>query len=251
MTVTSLAIGVFGGLGRMGSAVVARAPAHGIEVSEIIDRRLQADGVCPKLKENPDWCAEAYLDFTTPEAFGQILSGCVEHRAPLVCGTTGLSAAQFETLAMSAEKIAVVYDTNMSLGVTVLRELVRKASLLRGMGFDCELVEAHHRHKKDAPSGTAKSLLQDIGEATVEHGRNGPHLRSSDEVGVHAIRMGGVLGEHSVYFASENEIIELRHSLISRNALADGALLAAKFVVQATPGLYSMADVWSWRNTNP
>ena len=190
--------------------------------------------------------AEALVEFTSPEA-------TVEHLAyekPLVIGTTGLSEEQRSKIEEASRTVPIVLAPNMSVGVNLLREVVRELSEKLGSGYDIELVETHHRNKVDAPSGTALFL----GEAAAEgrgtsledvavYGRAGHQPREEGEIGVHALRGGAVVGEHRLIFYSEGEEVEVVHRALSRRTFADGALRAAKFAAHAEPGLYSMKDV--------
>jgi 4-hydroxy-tetrahydrodipicolinate reductase len=169
----------------------------------------------------------------------------------IVIGTTGHSPAQMEAIARAAETIPIVLAANFSVGVNTLFWLTRKAAELLGEGFDLEIVETHHRLKKDAPSGTAKRLAQILADArslnyerNVAHGRQGlVGARPVDEIGMHAIRAGDVVGEHTVVFASNGERLELTHKASSRETFATGAARAAQWIIGKPAGLYSMEDV--------
>ncbi|MGI8911395.1 MAG: 4-hydroxy-tetrahydrodipicolinate reductase [Rubrobacteraceae bacterium] len=195
--------------------------------------------------EDPPDEAEALIEFTTPDA-------TVAHLAygkPHVIGTTGLSEDQRTRVEEAARNVPIVLAPNMSVGVNLLRDVVRDLSAKLG-GYDIEIVEAHHRNKKDAPSGTALLLAnaaaegrgQDLDEVAA-YGREGVSPRREGEIGVHALRGGAVVGEHRLIFYSEGEEIEVIHRALSRRTFADGALRAAKFAARAEPGLYSMRDV--------
>lgn len=196
--------------------------------------------------EEPPENAEALIEFTTPEA-------TVEHLAyskPLVIGTTGFSEEQHDKLKEASQNAPIMLAPNMSVGVNLLREVVREVSEKLGPGYDIEVVEAHHRNKVDAPSGTALFLARAAAEGRGEsledvsvYGREGYQPREEGEIGVHALRGGAVVGEHRLIFYSEGEEIEVIHRALSRRTFADGALRAAGFVARAEPGLYSMKDV--------
>lgn len=195
-------------------------------------------------KDPPDG-AEALIEFTMPEATIEHLS----YRRPLVIGTTGLSEEQHTKIEEAAKDVPIVLAPNMSVGVNLLREMVRD---LAGKlaSYDIEVVEAHHRNKKDAPSGTALLLAraaaegrgQNLDEVAV-YGRKDVSLRKEGEIGIHALRGGAVVGEHRLIFYSEGEEVEVVHRALSRRTFATGALQAAKFVSTAEPGLYSVRDV--------
>jgi 4-hydroxy-tetrahydrodipicolinate reductase len=197
------------------------------------------------LTEDPPDDTDALIEFTTPEA----TVGHLSYRKPAVIGTTGLSEEQHGKIEEAAQNVPIVLAPNMSVGVNLLREMVRELSE-KLAGYDVELVEAHHRNKKDAPSGTALLLAraaaegrgQDLEEVAV-YGREGVAPRTEGEIGVHAVRGGAVVGEHRLIFYSEGEEVEVVHRALSRRTFADGAMRAAKFVATAGPGLYSMQDV--------
>ena len=197
------------------------------------------------LTEDPPQEAEVLIEFTTPEATVDHLS----YRKPAVIGTTGLDEEQRAKIEEAAKNVPIVLAPNMSVGVNLLREVVRELSA-KLSGYDVELVEAHHRNKKDAPSGTALLLTraaaegrgQDLEEVAV-YGREGVAPRSEGEIGIHALRGGAVVGEHRLIFYSEGEEVEVVHRALSRRTFADGAMRAAKFAATTEPGLFSMRDV--------
>ncbi len=191
------------------------------------------------------------VDFTRPEATRSFVRAAIENGTPAVIGTTGIDEKGMNEIKNLAELVPVVYATNMSLGINLLRRLIVQASDSLGEGFDTEVLEMHHRHKEDAPSGTALTLAKDLAEArgidfseAACFGREGfTGERDQDTIGVLALRGGDVAGEHTVYFAGEGERVELTHRASSRETFARGALRAARFVSQAEPGFYDMQDV--------
>jgi len=195
--------------------------------------------------ENPPEEAEVLIEFTTPEATVEHLS----YGKPHVIGTTGLSPEQRAKVEEAAKSVPIVLAPNMSVGVNLLREVVRELSE-KLVGYDVEVVEAHHRNKKDTPSGTALLLAwaaaegreQNLDEVAV-YGREGVSPRKEGEIGIHALRGGAVVGEHRLIFYSEGEEVEVIHRALSRRTFADGALRAARFVAGAKAGLYSMREV--------
>ena len=195
--------------------------------------------------EDPPGSAEALIEFTTPEATVAHLS----YGRPHVIGTTGLSEDQISEVEKAAESVPVVLAPNMSVGVNLLRDVVRELSAKLGENYDIEVVESHHRDKKDAPSGTALFLAQaaaegrnrDLDEVAV-YGRGGLSPRQGGEIGIHALRGGAVVGEHRLIFYSTGEEVEVTHRALSRRTFADGALRAASFAADARPGLYSITD---------
>ena len=196
--------------------------------------------------EDPPETAEVLIEFTTPEATVQHLS----YDRPHVIGTTGLSEEQLERVEAASRSVPIVLAPNMSVGVNLLREVVRELCAKLGEGYDLEVVEAHHRNKKDAPSGTALFLAQAAAEGrkrnldeVAVYGREGLAPRQEGEIGIHALRGGAVVGEHRLVFFSNGEEIEVVHRVLSRRTFAEGALRAARFAAYAQPGLYTMADV--------
>jgi len=194
---------------------------------------------------------DAVIDFSQAEATEAICAACVEARKPLIIGTTGQASAQRDAMTKAAERIPIVLAANFSVGVNTLFWLTRKAAALLGEDFDLEIVEMHHRLKKDAPSGTAKRLAEILGEVRglagkndVVHGRVGQTgERPAKQIGLHAIRAGDVIGEHTVIFAGAGERLELTHKASSRDTFALGALRAARWLIEQPPGLYSMENV--------
>ncbi len=195
--------------------------------------------------EAPPEDAGVLIEFTTPEATVEHLS----YGLPHVIGTTGLSEEQLAEVEEAAQNAPIVLAPNMSLGVNLLREVVRDLAA-KLEGYDIEVVEAHHRHKKDAPSGTALFLARAAAEGrersleeVAVHGREGYAPREPGEIGIHALRGGAVVGEHRLVFYADGEEVEVVHRALSRRTFADGALRAARFAAGAGPGLYGMADV--------
>ncbi len=210
--------------GRMGRAVVAAA---GKDSRLTITRGLgRGDALEPGLE-----ACEVVIDFSLAEATEAVCRACVVQGRPLVLGTTGHSAAQKSLIAAAAEKIPLVHAANFSVGVNALFVLARRASELLGKEFDVEVVELHHRTKKDAPSGTAKRLLEILQE------------KRAQEIPAHSVRAGDIVGEHTVLFAGPGERLELAHRAASRETFAVGALRAARWIVGKPAGLYSMEDV--------
>ncbi len=200
--------------------------------------------------EDPPGNVEVLIDFTSPEA-------TVEHLAygkPVVIGTTGLNGEQHAKVEEAMKTVPIVLAPNTSVGVNLLREVVRELSEKLGPDYDIELVEAHHRNKKDAPSGTALFLGRAAAEGrgkgldeVATYGREGAVPRQEGEIGIHAIRGGAVVGEHRLTFYGLGEEIEVTHRSLSRQTFATGALRAARFAASAQPGLYSMRDVLNGR----
>ena len=196
-------------------------------------------------KEPPE-DAGVLIEFTTPAATVEHLT----YGKPHVIGTTGLSAGHHARVEDASRSAPIVIAPNMSVGVNLLREVVRELSAKLGADYDLEVVEAHHRSKKDAPSGTALLLARAAAEGrgrdleeVVVYGREGLSPREEGEIGIHALRGGAVVGEHRVTFYGPGEEVEVVHRALSRRNFAAGALESARFGATADPGLYSMRDV--------
>ena len=195
--------------------------------------------------------ADVIIDFTTPIATLTNLSIARIEKIPIVIGTTGITDEEQKVIESSAKTIPVLFSSNMSIGVNVLFNLVPAAAVALGEDYDIEIIESHHNKKKDAPSGTAKTLLEKISHAkgknaadTAIYGRAGNiGQRPKNQIGIHAVRAGGIVGEHTVIFAGENETVEITHRANSRDIFAKGALMAAKYITGKSPGLYSMENV--------
>ena len=193
---------------------------------------------------------DVVIDFSSHQATGALLDLAAAHRKAIVIGTTGHSAAEKSRLLGLAARVPCVWAGNFSVGVNLLFALTRRAAQVLGPDYDAELVEMHHRFKKDAPSGTAARLLEIILEerqlaaTALRHGRSGiTGERTPTEVGVHALRGGDVVGEHTVIFAALGERLELTHKASDRAIFARGAVRAARWVVAQPPGVYDMQDV--------
>lgn len=222
---------VHGASGRMGGALLRLAPDAGVEVVSAVARR-PIDAAVPtlvpeRLREATDF--DVAIDFSLPEAFDPILALCVERGAAFVSGTTGLSDAQREAIDSASSKIPLVWAANFSLGVAVLADLVERAARMVP-GWDCDIVESHHVHKKDAPSGTALALGDRAGQGGAT-----PRYAS--------LRAGDIVGEHTVQFATAGERIELVHRATNRDVFARGALHVATRLAGRAPGRYAVADL--------
>ena len=230
------------GIELAGGTVEPGAPELGSDLGELCGSGTA--GV--KATEDPPDSAEVLIEFTTPEA----TVGHLSYGTPHVIGTTGLSENQVSKVEKAAQTVPIVLAPNMSVGVNLLRDVVREISARLGETYDIEVVEAHHRNKKDAPSGTALFLARAAAEGRnrnldeiAVYGREGFSPRREGEIGIHAVRGGAVVGEHKLIFYSGGEEIEITHRALSRRTFADGALRAARFAATAPPGLYSMPDV--------
>ncbi len=194
---------------------------------------------------------EVVIDFTLPKPTINNLEVAAKYGKAFVCGTTGLNVDQINTIQQASTQIAVVYSPNMSMGINLLFQIVEDVAGMLSGGYDVEIVEAHHKFKKDAPSGTAKRLAEIIAKRRgldlnhcFEHGREGfTGERKVEKIGIHALRGGDIIGEHTVTFIGMGERLELSHRAHSRYTFVRGALQATKFVVNSKAGLYNMLDV--------
>ncbi|HVP95253.1 MAG TPA: 4-hydroxy-tetrahydrodipicolinate reductase [Methanoregulaceae archaeon] len=187
------------------------------------------------------------IDFTIADAAVSNVKSGVKFGTALVIGTTGFTPAQRVVMAKAIEgQVPAVISSNFSIGVNIFWQLIREAAPFLA-DYDIEVLEAHHRYKKDAPSGTAKTILQildeSIGERRKQYGREGMREREKMEIGVHVIRGGDIVGDHSVLFSGNYETITLSHRAYDRSVFAQGALRAARWVTGKEPGIYSMSDV--------
>lgn len=197
-----------------------------------------------------DGCADVVIDFSHPAALSPLLSFCVKRGVAAVLATTGYSPEQLEEIRDAAKDVAIFRSANMSLGINVLIELIRKAAAVLN-GYDIEIVERHHNRKVDAPSGTAL-MLADAAASAVSYDADYVYDRSivrqpreQREIGISAVRGGTIVGDHEVIFAGRDEVIELHHHAASREIFANGAVKAAKFITNKAPALYDMADLVS------
>lgn len=192
---------------------------------------------------------DVIIDFSKPGSLPKLIEFGVQKNVPLVIATTGFSAEDMELINKASEKIPVFYSANMSLGVNTLITMVRKAASILGGSFDIEIVEKHHNKKVDAPSGTAHMIANNINDElnnsmNYVFGREGNESkRTSNEIGIHAVRGGTIFGEHTVIFAGEDETIEVKHTALSKKIFANGSINAAKYIVNKDKGLYGTKDL--------
>ncbi|MDR2448884.1 MAG: 4-hydroxy-tetrahydrodipicolinate reductase [Prevotellaceae bacterium] len=232
------------GYGQMGRVLEQAAGESEVKVTTIVGKTPDAD-VYAELSAI-DTPFDCLIDFSHHSNIEKILQYALTHQKPLVVCTTGFTSSQEEQIKTAAKKLPIVYAQNMSMGINVMINAVRNMSAALGNAFDVELVEAHHNLKEDAPSGTAKMLLSaihHIEDKTVVYGREGHRKRTKNEIGAHAVRGGTIAGVHTVLFAGDDEIIEIKHTALSKKIFATGALQAARFVIHQPPGLYGMTDV--------
>ncbi len=259
-----IAIGVNGACGRMGQRIIQLAqedgaltvgaaldapghPCRGRDIGELCG--LGKLGVLVRSELPLDQAVDVIVDFSSPEGTMAVLPICIQRRIPLVVATTGHTPAQRQQIEAAARSVALLFAPNTSLSVNVLMKLVQQAAqVLRGRGFDVEIVERHHRFKKDSPSGTAlhfaKAVQEAMGQTELRHGRHGQvGERPNSEIGIHAIRVGDNVGEHTIIFSTLGETLELTHRAHSRECYARGALQAARYLAGKSPGRYTMNDV--------
>lgn len=193
--------------------------------------------------------ADVLIDFSHPSTLTATLNYAKMTKTPSIIATTGISAEQKEEIVKTSKDVAIFYSANMSLGVNLIIELVKKATEVLEDNFDIEIIEKHHNQKIDAPSGTALAIADAIsetkkGESEYVYDRHSVRKkRSENEIGIHSLRGGTIVGEHSVIFAGKDEVIELKHQATSKGIFAVGAVRAAKFLAGKPAGLYSMSDV--------
>ena len=248
-------VGIFGASGRVGKLLLEDLKnTPEMSVSSVYTRGDLDFSIDPSILITKDMRAfltacDVVIDFSLPEACELLLESAMQTPKPLVIGTTGLNTHQLNLLKEASEAMPVLYATNMSLGVALLNKLVAQASqALRD--FDIEIVEMHHRHKKDAPSGTALTLAEsaakardlDLDKVRIS-GRDGNiGERSKEEIAVMALRGGDIVGRHTVGFYNDGEFVELNHTATSRNTFSKGAIRAAKWLAEQSKGLYSISD---------
>jgi 4-hydroxy-tetrahydrodipicolinate reductase len=235
---------ITGAKGRMGQALVSCAKNfRDLKIVAAIDQGDDLSSVISK--------TDTVIDFSSHDATPGIVELCAKNKKAVVIGTTGHSDSEKSKVIGFKSKIPMVWASNFSTGVNTLFWLTRKAAEILETDFDLEIVEMHHRLKKDAPSGTAKSLAEILAsvreqqlEKVARHGRVGiVGERTAAEIGIHSVRGGDVVGDHTVIFANAGERLELTHKASSRDTFANGALRAALWVVKQKPGLYDMQDV--------
>jgi 4-hydroxy-tetrahydrodipicolinate reductase len=248
-------VGIHGSTGRVGHLLIENlkndkvAKPHVLHAIEEFSFPIPKESIVTESYEELFGKSDVVIDFTIAFATEALLEAALENPTPLVIGTTGLNAHQQNLLKEASGLMPILYSTNMSLGVAVLNKLVSMASSALS-DFDIEIVEQHHRYKKDAPSGTAMTLGEHAASArglelekVRVSGRNGLiGERSKDEIAIMALRGGDIVGRHTVGFYNDGEFLELNHTATSRDTFAKGALRAAKWIVKQENGLYSIND---------
>ena len=252
---------IIGAMGRMGQALQEAALAAGQPVVGLVDRPELSGAPSPvagvSVRCTPTWQevvepGRVAIDFSSPAATIALLKAAAVHKTALVIGTTGMGPEGEAAVREAAQHVPVVYAANYSVGVNLLLELVEKAArILNAKQFDAEIVEAHHKHKKDAPSGTALMLANSLAKGrgvnlsdVANYGREGlTGERPEGQIGIHAVRGGDVVGDHTVSFLGEGERVMISHLATSRRTFAEGAVRAAVWASSKQPGLYTMRDV--------
>jgi 4-hydroxy-tetrahydrodipicolinate reductase len=254
-------IAINGACGRMGQRVIqlahddpeltlgaaVDAVNHGRDIGEFAGLGRFSVPVTAQLA--PHQRIDVVIDFSMPEGTLAMLPTCIDRKIPIVVATTGFSDAQKKEVEAAAHHTALLFSPNLSLVVNALFKLVKEAAAaLRDRGFDVEIIERHHRYKKDAPSGTAlhfaRIIQEAMGDMPLRYGREGlVGERPDKEIGMHAVRAGDNVGEHAIIFSTLGETMELVHKGHTRDAYVRGALQAAKFLANRPAGRYTMADV--------
>lgn len=241
-----------GANGRMGQAIASlAASSEELNVVAGIDCYTEIENDFPVYKKVYE-CQEDYdviIDFSNPSGIEELIDYAVLNKKPLVVATTGLTKEQTKKMNEASLHIPLFYSANMSLGVNLLIDLVKRASAVLGNGYDIEIIEKHHNQKLDAPSGTALAIADAISEVNplskeyVYDRHSVRKKRDSREIGISSVRGGNIVGEHEVLFIGNEEIIEIKHHASSRHVFAEGAIRAALFLCGKKNGLYSMKDL--------
>ena len=234
-------VAVAGAGGRMGKALVAAVTrTDRLSLGAAFGRNDDIDAALA--------AADVLIDFTVPSTLEKHARACIDGNKPWVLGTTGFNDLHRKMIDAAAKRVPVVQSYNMSLGVNLLAGMVRRAAALLDADFDAEVLEIHHKHKIDAPSGTAYMLARAIADGRgvdaathIDVDRSG--ARKAGRIGMASLRGGAVVGEHSVFFIGEAERLEFKHVADDRNVFADGALYAARRIMHLPPGLYDMVEV--------
>ncbi len=238
---------VNGACGRMGRELVRLLGERyrGATLAAAVDKFANDDGILHSLDEVAAE-ADAIIDFSNHAAAPELADFAARRGIAAVVATTGHSDDELAAIRAAAEKVPVFMSANMSLGVALLCDLAKRAAAIYP-DADIEIIETHHNRKLDAPSGTALMLAKSLSEVREDtafvYGRGGQHKREKNEIGIHAVRMGNVVGEHEVRIGTDTETIMLKHQAHSRALFAEGAVVAAEFLTKQAPGLYSMQDM--------
>jgi 4-hydroxy-tetrahydrodipicolinate reductase len=235
---------IHGALGKMGK-IISEEIDSTTHQSILFD--YQGDGVNIASDYSKIKAVDVVIDFSHHLSTKDLMNYCLSNQIPVVIGTTGQSLLEEKMILDASMKIPIFKASNFSYGVYVLNELIKKATELLNDSYDIEIIEKHHKFKVDAPSGTAKQLIQTIVASknknmTISNHQN-QAPRNPDEIGVLSLRGGNIVGEHSVIFAGLDDVIEIKHEALSKRMFAKGALVAAQFLINASPGLYGMESL--------
>ncbi len=243
--------GCNGKMGQVISRLIADSKdmeiVSGVDVNDAIKNDYP---VCKNIADCKEK-ADVIIDFSHPASLSSVLEYAVNTSTPAIIATTGLSAEQKKDIEEASKKVAMFFSANMSLGINLLIDLVCKASKILEENFDIEIIEKHHNQKIDAPSGTALAIADAVSKVLTKepeytYDRHSVRKkRSENEIGIHSIRGGSIVGEHSVIFAGQDEVIEVKHQATSKEVFAVGAVRAAKFLAGKKPGLYCMNDLFA------
>lgn len=241
----TIKIGVCGASGKMGRAIIEQISLGDYLVSGKFNSTNNIEDLAVFCQNS-----QVIIDFSSPEILEKLLYYAIKYNNKLVIGTTGLTEEHLNSMKKASKDIAILYSANMSLGANLLALLASQASSNLGNDFDVEIVEAHHRMKKDSPSGTAIMLGQTIADAKnqqfdkyVVYNRYPNSPRQTNEIGITSIRGGQVYGEHEIFFLGDNEVITIKHQALNRKIFTDGAIKAAQWLSVKNNGLYSMKDI--------
>lgn len=257
-----LNLAIYGADGRIGTSIISQLSgrqdlslSYAI-VEEISPNNGEDTGIdeisyTSQLPIKPDPACEVFIDFSVPAATQSCMAYCMKHNIPLVIGTTGHSPLQQDKIQKAAQQLAIMQTSNMSSAVNACFILIEQAIKMLGDEYDIEIIEKHHKHKIDAPSGTAiemaqvaaKARGQKLEEVVVYDRSSTNQPRGQGHIGIQSIRGGEIVGEHDTMFINQNEIITISHKAYSKEIFAAGAIRAARWLVKQNPGLYSMADV--------
>lgn len=245
-----------GAMGRMGKMLIETVANQGDVVCGLIERpdhpeigkevKTPMGGIVLKSLSDFNEDADVGIDFSSPEGAVSFCTHLALKGIPVLCGTTGLNQIQFSTLRDAGNSAPILWTSNTSIGIYCLGEIARMAKKILGQSYDIEIVEVHHRHKKDAPSGTALSIAKQLseGEMRIIDTRIG-NMRGENEIGVASIRGGEVVGEHTILFLGRHDRLEITHRASSRILFAEGAILLARKLVRMPKGFYSVSDLFS------
>lgn len=248
-------IAVFG-YGMMGKYVCEDVLSAGLNIAGVVEKFEGAQAVAPITKQllhktlnEIDDRVDVIIDFSNPANLDEILEYATINKVPAVICSTGFSQEQLQQIKDASKETAILFSRNMSLGVNVVSEALKQIAPILADAFDIEIIEKHHNQKVDSPSGTAKLFYDSIneslnGEKEAVYGREGiVGKRTKKEVGIHAIRGGSIVGEHSIIFAGQDEIVELKHEALSKRIFSQGSVKAAEFLAGKEAGFYTMKEV--------